>query len=95
MRLQNIRVGDIVRVDKKGRMFHAFVNRKDGRELQITPIEHGISYRLATAREVIGHWSAPRVRHEQCMCGGRATWRGDRQIDCSNPVCMFHRADAT
>jgi hypothetical protein len=54
--------GDIVAVDKKGRRFHAFVERLEqqgagGRfELELRPIERGVSYRRATVREVVGVW---------------------------------------
>lgn len=58
MNIAGIKAGDIVRVDKKGRVFEAFVDAKpaDG-VVPIAPISQAISYRSATAREVICHWS--------------------------------------
>jgi hypothetical protein len=54
--------GDIVEVDKKGRRFHALVERLEqhdsgGRfELELRPLARGVSYRRATVREVVGVW---------------------------------------
>ena len=64
MQLGAIRPEDIVRVDKRGRMFLAFVVAKRSGALEIEPIQHGISYTTATAREVTGHWAQrkPRAR---------------------------------
>ncbi len=57
MRLAAIRPQDVVRDDKRGRSFMAFVLAKGADGLSIDPIEPGISYRSATAREVVGHWA--------------------------------------
>ena len=56
MELASIRPGDIVRVDKKGRVFEAFVLAKRRGGLEIEPIQRGISYTSASAREVVCHW---------------------------------------
>jgi hypothetical protein len=53
--------GDIVEVDKKGRRFHALVEGLEqadsGRfELDLLPLQRGVSYRRATVREVVGVW---------------------------------------
>jgi hypothetical protein len=58
--------GDIVEVDKKGRRFHAVVESLEqagsGRfELELEPLQRGVSYRRATVREVVGVWR--RVKH--------------------------------
>jgi hypothetical protein len=58
---KGIAPGDIVLVDKKGRRFHAEVVALDqgesGRyELEVRPIERGITWRTASVREVIGVW---------------------------------------
>ncbi len=57
MELASIRPGDIVRVDKKGRVFEAFVLEKHKGGLEIEPIQRGVSYTSASAREVICHWA--------------------------------------
>lgn len=64
MNLTGIREGDIVRVDKKGRRFHAVVEAKEGRELKVLPLQKNISYRTATSREVCDHWRKSRRRSE-------------------------------
>jgi hypothetical protein len=59
MRLEGIAVGDLVLVERKGRMFHAEVEGKSSRgagELAIRPLERGITYRTASARDVVTHW---------------------------------------
>lgn len=58
---KGIAPGDIVLVDKRGRRFHAEVVALDqgdsGRfELEVRPIERGITWRTASVREVIGVW---------------------------------------
>ena len=65
MQLATVKPGDIVRVDKKGRVFEAFVLAKRDGVLEIEPIQRGISYTTASAREVICHWARrgrPRTR---------------------------------
>jgi hypothetical protein len=57
--------GDIVEVDKKGRRFHAVVSKLDqqdsGRfELEVRPLERGITFRTASVREVVGVWRKSR-----------------------------------
>lgn len=58
---KGIAPGDIVEVDKKGRRFHAIVTAIEqgdsGRfDLEVRPINKGISHRTATVREVVGVW---------------------------------------
>ena len=58
---KGIAPGDIVLVDKKGRRFHAEVIALDqaetGRfELEVRPIERGITWRTASVREVVAVW---------------------------------------
>jgi hypothetical protein len=58
---KGIGAGDIVEVDKKGRRFHALVEALEqadsGRfELELLPLQRGVSYRRATVREVVGVW---------------------------------------
>jgi hypothetical protein len=51
------RPGDIVRVDKNGRVFEAFVLAKPDGVLEIEPIGRGVPYTTATACEVVCHWA--------------------------------------
>ena len=58
---KGIAPGDIVLVDKRGRRFHAEVVSLDqgdsGRfELEVSPLERGITWRTASVREVIAVW---------------------------------------
>jgi hypothetical protein len=57
MQLAPVRPGDIVRVNKKGRVFEALVRAKRKGELEIEPIQRGNTYTTASAREVICHWA--------------------------------------
>jgi hypothetical protein len=57
MQLATVRPGDIVRVDKKGRVFEALVLAKRDGVLEIEPIPRGISYTTASSPEVICHWA--------------------------------------
>lgn len=62
---KGIAAGDIVEVDKKGRRFHAVVSKLDqqdsGRfELEVRPLERGITFRTASVREVVGVWRKAR-----------------------------------
>jgi hypothetical protein len=57
MNLAAVRPDDIVRVNKKGRVFEAFVLAKTAGKLDIEPIQRGITYTTASAREVICHWA--------------------------------------
>jgi hypothetical protein len=62
---KGIAPGDIVLVDKRGRRFHAVVTGIDqqdsGRfELEVRPIERGISWRTATVREIADVWRKAR-----------------------------------
>jgi hypothetical protein len=56
MKLERIAIGDLVRVDKRGRIFHAEVRGLEGSEVLITPLERRETYRRASAREVVAHW---------------------------------------
>ena len=54
----SIKEGDIVRVNKKGRRFHATVLGRDPktREFKLLPIQSGITFFNAAAREIEDHW---------------------------------------
>ena len=57
MQLASVRPDDIVRVNKKGRVFEALVLGKRKGRLEIEPLQRGITYTTASAREVICHWA--------------------------------------
>ena len=57
MRTRGIEPGDLVLVNKRGRLFHARVRAVDPTGVfRLDPIERNISYREATAREIADHW---------------------------------------
>ncbi len=61
MRTRSIRAGDVVLVDKRGRRFHALVLSLQPHEgLELRPLQRGVSFRHATAHEVVDHWSHAR-----------------------------------
>lgn len=77
MRLERIRSGDIVLVSKGGRRFHASVRLIRESVVELEPLERGISYRHASAREVLDVWHhrrpepAGRVAKGQLSLAGR------------------------
>jgi hypothetical protein len=56
VRLESIRSADIVLISKGGRRFHGRVQRIRGGVVEFEPIERGVSYRHASAREVLDVW---------------------------------------
>jgi hypothetical protein len=52
VRLAGVQPRDVVLVSSGGRRFHAHVGRIRGGVVELTPIERGVSYRHAFAREV-------------------------------------------
>ena len=67
MRTRGIEPGDLVLVNKRGRVFHARVRAVDHVEgvLRVDPLERNIFYRDASAREIADHWRhAGRPRDE-------------------------------
>jgi hypothetical protein len=57
MRLASVLVGDIVLVNRKGRVFHALVTAIEHRGLAVEPIDKRITYRRCGAHDVVGHWA--------------------------------------
>jgi hypothetical protein len=58
MRMGAIRSGDIVYVNKRGRLFHAKVVDVDAAgTILVEPIERNVSYRHAQASEISAHWA--------------------------------------
>ena len=62
MKLASIGRGDLVLVSKGGRRFHARVLEVSRGTVRLEPIERGISYRHASARELLDHWRHARRR---------------------------------
>jgi len=57
MTLKHVHRDDVVEVDIKGRRFGADVEDVDGSVLRIRPLSRNISYRHASARQiVVRHW---------------------------------------
>jgi len=78
VRLQGIHPGDIVLVSKGGRHVHGLVEAVEKGAVRFAPITRGITWRQASAREVIAHWrksripgveDAPEVPREQLSLG--------------------------
>lgn len=53
MNMKYVSSGDIVEVNKKGRIFRAMVRSKDGHEISVLPLTKGISYYTITARDIV------------------------------------------
>ena len=64
MKLAAIGVGDVVLISKGGRRFHARVLEVSRGTVRFDPIERGISYRHASARELVDHWRHARRRRQ-------------------------------
>lgn len=57
MRLEGIRAGDIVEVDRLGRRFHALVGESAEGRLSIEPLDRRVTYRTCRPHEVRAHWA--------------------------------------
>jgi hypothetical protein len=57
MRLDAIKIGDIVEVDRLGRRFHALVTGNADGALTLKPFDSRITYRSCGPRDVCVHWS--------------------------------------
>jgi len=67
MRLEGIRTGDIVEVDRLGRRFHALVTGHAQGGLSLQPLDRRITYRSCRAHDVVAHWARrgrPRTTEE-------------------------------
>lgn len=60
MTLTSVKEGDIVEVNKKGRVFLARVEAKQKGCVEIRPLHGNINYFEASAREIITHWRKAR-----------------------------------
>ncbi len=66
MRTRTIHPGDIVLVNKRGRIFHATVRGvAAGGGFDVAPVERGITYRHVKAVEISDHWQHARTRREE------------------------------
>lgn len=70
MNLTSVKPGDIVRVNKKGRIFHAVVGDKVNGELRLRPIEPNITWFTARAREIEMAWHKSRLGSRAKSDGG-------------------------
>jgi hypothetical protein len=64
VRLASVQPRDIVLISKGGRRFHAQVRGIRDGVVEFTPIERGISYRHASAHEVLEVWHRRRARRD-------------------------------
>jgi hypothetical protein len=71
MELAPVRPDDIVRVNKRAAPSRRSCSPKARGELEIEPIQRGITYTTASARDVICHWAKRgRPRPRQVADGG-------------------------
>lgn len=64
MRLEGIRIGDVVEIDRHGRRFHALVTGTTPGGLMLQPLDRRVNYHNCRSHQVIGHW-AKRGRPKQ------------------------------
>jgi len=57
MRLEGIKEGHIVEVDRLGRRFHALVTASSPGGLELQPLDRRVNYYSCRSREVVGHWA--------------------------------------
>jgi hypothetical protein len=57
VRLEGIKLGDIVEVDRLGRRFHAVVTGNAPGGLSVQPLDRRTTYRTCRAHEVVAHWA--------------------------------------
>ncbi len=72
MRTRAIHPGDLVLVNKRGRLFYARVlgaGVMDG--LSVEPLDRRVSWRSATAREVSDHWAHARPERAGRLAEGQ------------------------
>ena len=65
MTLGAVRSGDIVLCNRLGREFFAIVVERQGRELDVDPIDRRVTYRRVKAREVLGVWRKSRTQSDR------------------------------
>jgi hypothetical protein len=57
MRLEGMRIGDVVEVDRHGRRFYALVTGTAPGGLTLQPLDRRINYHSCRSHQVIGHWA--------------------------------------
>jgi hypothetical protein len=82
MRIEGIRSGDIVEVDRLGRRFHALVGESSEGALSIEPLDRRVTYRTCRPHEVRAHW-AKRGRPRQT---DEPLERAPLQLELDTPV---------
>jgi hypothetical protein len=82
VRLEGIRAGDIVEVDRLGRRFHAMVGESAEGGLSIEPLDRRVTYRTCRPHEVRAHW-AKRGRPRQT---GEPLEPSSLQLELETPV---------
>ena len=66
MRTRAIDSGDLVLVDRLGRVFYARVlGAERAAVLSVQPLDRRVTYRSARAREIVDHWSHNRADRDQ------------------------------
>ena len=66
VRTRAIHPGDLVLVDRRGRLFYAKVaGLEQAGVLAIEPLERRVTYRTAKAREVVDHWAHSRADRDE------------------------------
>ena len=56
MRLTGIKAGDLVECDVRGQRFFARADGPGNGRLAVLPLDHRVTNRAVSAREVIGHY---------------------------------------
>lgn len=81
VRLEGIRAGDIVEVDRLGRRFHALVGESAESGLSIEPLDRRVTYRTCRPHEVRAHWAKRGRRRQE----GEPLERAPLQLDFDTP----------
>ncbi len=83
MRTAGIRTHDLVLVDRRGWRFEAIVSGREpgGTRFAIRPLRPAVSYRTASAREIVAHWRA------RPWASGRVSIRPIRPDDIVHFTC--------
>ncbi len=77
MRTRAISPGDLVMVNKRGRVFYARVlGTGAAGGLSVEPLDRRISWRQASAREVIDHWTHARPDRAERPPAGQLALEG-------------------